>query len=56
MTYPKGHCMNVVLDTDIAAPEGPFGITTPIRVGIGKQSIDLGTTEVWLTDPDARGT
>lgn len=51
MTYPEGHCINVVLDTDIAAPEGGFGITTPMTVGIGKQSIDLGTVEVWLIDP-----
>jgi hypothetical protein len=45
------HCIIVVLDTDIAAPEGAFGITMPMTAGIGKQSIDFGTIEVWLTDP-----
>ena len=29
MAYPEGHCIIVVLDTGIAAPEGEFGITTP---------------------------
>jgi hypothetical protein len=51
MTYPEGHCINVVLDTDVAAPEGEFGITVPMTVGIGNQSVDLGTFEVWLADP-----
>jgi len=44
MTY----CINVVLDTGIAVPEGELGIMT---VDVGKQRIDLGMVEVWLTDP-----
>lgn len=51
MTYPEGQCIIVVLDTGVAAPEGAFGITTPMTVGIGRQSIDLGTIETWLTEP-----
>ena len=50
MTYPKGRCIIVVLDTDIAAPEGEFGITTPMIVAVGEQRVDLGTTEVWLSN------
>lgn len=51
MTYPEGHCINVLLSTDVAVPEGEFGITVPMTVGIGNQIIDLGTIETWLTDP-----
>ena len=29
MTYPEGHCINLALGTDVAAPEGEFGVTTP---------------------------
>lgn len=51
MTYPEGHCINAVLDTDVAAPQGEFGITTPMTVRIGDQVVDLGTIELWLSDP-----
>jgi hypothetical protein len=50
MAYPKGRCIIVVLDTGIAAPEGEFGITTPMMVAVGEQRVDLGTTEVWLSN------
>ncbi len=46
MTYPEGHCINVVLDTDIVAPQGELGIITPMTVRIGDQVIDLGTIEL----------
>lgn len=50
MAYPEGHCIIVVLDTGIAAPEGEFGITTPMVIPVGEQRVDLGMTEVWLSN------
>ena len=51
MTYPEGNCINVVLDADVAVPEGEFGVTVPMSVPIGERTVDLGTFEVWLSDP-----
>ena len=51
MTYPEGNCIHVLLGTDIAVPEGEFGVNVPMTVPIGMQTVDLGTFEVWLTDP-----
>jgi len=51
LTYPEGHCVYVTLDNGIAPPPaGEFGVTTPLAITIGEQRVDLGTTEVWLTD------
>lgn len=50
MTYPEGHCIIAELDTGIAPPEGEFGITKPMPVVIGEQRVDLGATEVWLSN------
>jgi hypothetical protein len=50
MAYPEGHCIIVVLDTGIAPPGGEFGITTPMGVAVGEQRVDLGMTEVWLSN------
>ena len=51
ITYPQGRCIVVVPETSITLPEGAFAVTTPMTIGIGKQTIGLGTVEVWLTDP-----
>jgi hypothetical protein len=51
MPYPEGYCINVVLGTVVAVPEGEFGVTVPMTVTIGTRAVDLGTFEVWLTDP-----
>lgn len=50
MAYPEGHCIIVVPDTCIVAPEGEFGITTPMMILVGEQRVDLGMTEVWLSN------
>lgn len=50
-TYPEGHCLIVELGTDIAVPEEKLGITLPLTVDIGEQTIDLGQVEAWLTSP-----
>lgn len=50
MTYPEGHCIIAELDTGIAAPEDEFGFTVPMPVVVGEQRVDLGATEVWLSN------
>jgi hypothetical protein len=51
VTYPAGHCLIIELEADITAPGETFGISLPLMVDIGGQSIDLGRIEAWLTSP-----
>lgn len=51
-TYPEGHCLVLVLETEVTVSEGEdLRVLLPLRVQVGEQSIEFGLHEVALSSP-----